>query len=94
MIAELREYLESKPKDAPSTKLVLRYLQALQKLFEEGFLLHERITYFQSPILEKMESGYKFFTVWLDSLLEQGTYLYCIMSIRAFKMYFDAEHCL
>lgn len=72
VIAELGEYLDLKPKDAPSAKLVLQYLQALQKLFEEGFLTHERITSLQSSILAQMESGYKFFTHWLESLLDQG----------------------
>ena len=73
VIAELGEYLDSKPKDASSAKLVLRYLQALQKLFEEGFLTHERITSLQSSILTQMESGYNFFTNWLESLLDQVT---------------------
>lgn len=73
VIAELGEYLDSKPKDASSAKLVLRYLQALQKLFEEGFLTHERITSLQSSILTQMESGYNFFTHWLESLLDQVT---------------------
>ena len=73
VIAELGEYLDSKPKDASSAKLVLRYLQALHKLFEEGFLTHERITSLQSSILTQMESGYNFFTHWLESLLDQVT---------------------
>ena len=71
-VPELGEYLDSKPIDAPSAKLVLRYLQAQQNLFEEGFLTHERITSLQSSILAQMESGYKFFTHWLKSLLDQG----------------------
>lgn len=72
VIAELGEYLDSMPRDAPSTSLVLRYLLALQKLFEAGFLTHEKITSLQSPILAGMASGYKFFSDWLDPLLDQG----------------------
>ena len=75
MIAELGEYLDLKPTDTSSTKLVLCYLQALQKLFEEGFLTHERITSLQSPILFGMGNGYQFFTKWLESLLNQGIHI-------------------
>lgn len=72
VLAELREYLDSKPVDAASVEKSLQFLQALANLFEQGFLSHDRITSTNSPILHNMQFGYSFFCAWLEHLLEQG----------------------
>ena len=74
VLAELREYLDSKPVDAASVEKSLQFLQALASLFEQGFLSHERITSTNSPILHSMQFGYNFFCAWLEHLLEQGKF--------------------
>ena len=71
MIAELEEYTDSNPADAPNVRVVLLFLRSMNKLFEEGLLSHERITNLDSPVLIRMK-GFSFLTTWLDSLLEQG----------------------
>ena len=72
VLAELHEYLDSVPVDAASTRLAVQYLEALNDLFEEGFLSHQQINSISSPVLSHMEQGYKFFTTWLESLLAEG----------------------
>ena len=72
MIAELEEYTDSNPVDAPTVRVILLFLRSMNKLFEEGLLSHERITNLDSPVLMRMEEGFSFLTTWLDSLLEQG----------------------
>ena len=72
MLAELGEYLDSKPADAQSVYQTLEYLKHLRQLFEEGFLTHDKIYGPNSPILMGMEQGYKFFCDWLESLLAHG----------------------
>ena len=72
VLAELREYLDSKPVDSASVEKSIQFLQSLACLFEQGFLTRERITSTNSPILHNMQFGYNFFTTWLEHLLEQG----------------------
>ena len=72
VLAELKEYLDGNPADAASTSLTVQFLEALNQLFEEGFLSHNQIDSMSSPVLNKMSNGYKFFTAWLDSLLAEG----------------------
>ncbi len=72
MLAELAEYLDSQPSDAPSTKLVIKYLQMLNHFFEEGILSHDQIKKVDSSVLHKMEAAMNWYTIWLDSLREEG----------------------
>ena len=58
VLAELAEYIDTKPEDASSASLVLKYLKALNSLFENGFLNHEKIESSDSPFLQRMEAGY------------------------------------
>ena len=76
MIAELAEYIDKKPEDEPSATLVVKYLQALNSLFENGFLSHERIESADCLLLQRMETGYQFFVQWLDYALEKGILVY------------------
>ena len=79
VLAELHEYLDKDPADAASTERTLQYLEALNNLFEEGFLSHQQINSTSSPVLKQMEQGYKFFTAWLESLLAEGIYIHSNM---------------
>ena len=74
MISELKEYSTSIPPPpyAANISLTIQYLEACNQLFERGILAHVRIWNGDSAILRNMEKGYKFFTSWLDGLLEKG----------------------
>ena len=74
VLAELKEYVDSKPTDAASVEKTIQFIQSLNYLFEKGFLTHEKITSADCPILLNMQSGYRFFSTWLEQLLEQGMY--------------------
>ena len=50
----------------------MQYLQAVNKLFEDGLLSHNVITSMESEVIKNIDEGYRFFTKWLDSLLEEG----------------------
>jgi len=76
VLAELAEYIDTKPEDGPSASLVVKYLQALNNLFENGFLSHEKIESADCLLLQRMETGYKFFVQWLDSALDKGILVY------------------
>ena len=80
VLAELAEYIDTKPEDASSASLVLKYLKALNSLFENGFLSHEKIESSDSPLLQRMEAGYNVFVQWLDSALEKGMYFAVVFS--------------
>ena len=75
VLAELKKYLDSNPADAAATLLTVQFLEALNEMFEEGFLSHKQIDSLSSPVLLKMSSGYQFFTAWLNSLLAEGEFL-------------------
>ncbi len=74
--------------DAAGTRMALKFLTAVNSLFEEGFLSHEKITSSNSPILQGMETGYHFFTGWVDPLLKDGTYIItCILALPVMPDY-------
>lgn len=74
MLAELGEHIDSQANtlSTSSDQMTLNYLQALNYLFERGFLSHDKITFMDSHVLSGMEYGYQFFSDWLDELLGQG----------------------
>lgn len=57
---------------ADGSKAVLSYLEASNKLFENGFLSHGRISNIESEVLKFINNGYRFFTSWLDQILNNG----------------------
>ena len=59
------------PLDASEVAMVVKYLEACNRLFKRGILGHVRISTYPNKILDNME-GYAFFSKWLDSLLENG----------------------
>jgi len=77
------------PADADVTEETWQYLQAYHKLFEIGFLSHDKVTSIDSPILQSIEDGYKYFTSWLSTLLEEGKIrtpiLMCIINLLFYR---------
>ena len=53
---------------------ILSYLEACNKIFENGFLSHKRIFDMDSEVLKSINDGHKFFTSWLDKILEAGKF--------------------
>ena len=51
---------------------MLQYLQACHNLFERGFLSHEKITSMESAVLKNIDTGYKYFSAWITTLLTEG----------------------
>ena len=74
MLSELGEHIDSQANALGTSgdQMTLNYLQALNYLFERGFLSHDKITSMDSHVLSGMEYGYQFFSDWLDELLGQG----------------------
>lgn len=54
------------------TLKVSAYLEACSKLFEKGFLSHDRVMNMDSEVLKSISEGYNFFTTWMDQILENG----------------------
>ena len=77
MLAELGEHIDSQANTSGGScdQMTLNYLQALNYLFECGFLSHDKITFVDYHVLSGMEYGYQFFSDWLDELLDQGKIL-------------------
>lgn len=68
------------PEDAATTSETLAYLEACSKLFEQGFLSHDRIHNMDSKILKNIHKGYSYFSSWLNSILEKGKCkLFCVI---------------
>ena len=71
---ELYAYIHQNPppNDASTTSETLSYLEACNKLFEQGFLSHDRIRSMDSKVLKNIQDGYSYFSKWLTSILDQG----------------------
>ncbi|XP_065914376.1 uncharacterized protein [Dysidea avara] len=61
------------PADSDTTNETWEYLQACHKLFESGFLSHDKVDNMDSPVLQNIDDGYKYFTSWLSTLLEEDS---------------------
>ena len=58
--------------------MTLKYLEACHKLFENGFLSHNRIFTMDSDVLKSVDQGYNFFTTWFVELMDKGiVFLFC-----------------
>jgi len=58
------------PADADQVKCTSKYLEACSKIFEKGFLSHDRVLDKNSNILKNIRDGYAFFRSWHCSLSE------------------------
>ena len=69
---ELFHYVNQSPppSDIYSAQITLNYLEARNKIFEEGFLSHSTVTQENQDILRSISNGFDFFVKWIDSLLE------------------------
>ena len=72
MLSELYSYSHQTPEcsDSFSTKLTLSYLEACNKIFEQGLLSHNKVTSPDCQVVLNIREGYQFFTKWLDELYE------------------------
>ena len=55
-------------------RMTLRYLKALNSLFERGILCREHITISDQSVLDRMKEGFDFFTNWRDDVTEKGDF--------------------
>ena len=60
VLSELHQYTTQvpEPEDVNSVKLTLQYLEACNRLFEKGFLSHEKICDTSSPVLDSISMGF------------------------------------
>ena len=63
VFTELKEYAASTPTplDATAVAMVVKYLEACNRLFERGILGHVYISTYPNHILNNMEEGYSFY---------------------------------
>ena len=60
------------PEDHASAKLTLEFLEACNKIFEQGLLSHDKVDTTDCRVLKNIQKGYEFFTKWLDNIYAQG----------------------
>ena len=72
MLSELFLYVNGNEESVADGSKTLSYLEACNKLFENGFLSHGRISNMESEVLKSINNGYRFFTSWLDQILNNG----------------------
>ena len=75
VLTELHTYISQNPPpvDAPHAKCTLQYLTACSQLFEYGLLSHKKVSMTDKAVLESINTGYRFFVNWHQSLIEEGT---------------------
>ncbi len=76
ILSELYQYIFYKPDDADTNQVrkALKYLEALNKMFERGYLSHEKDTFMKCEVMRLIEEGFKFFTDWITTILNEGIY--------------------
>ena len=76
VLSELYSYAHQTPtpRDSFSTKLMLSYLEACNKIFEQGKLSHEKVASPDHQVILNIQEGYQFFIEWLDEIFEQGSF--------------------
>jgi len=67
---------DSKPDDAASVKATLLYLEACNKVFEQGLLSHDKVCDMNSKVIKSIKKGFSDFIKWHASLLKNGKYFY------------------
>ena len=78
-MSELYHYINEHQHDedhADETRKTLEYLEACNKIFENGFLSHDMIETMDSKVLKSIDEGYSFFTKWMNWILEKGMCMY------------------
>ncbi len=70
VIAELSEHLATAPEEPDSLADLIRYLQAANCFFENGFLSHEKVFTLDSEPVRHIELGLLFLRNWFHDLSE------------------------
>ena len=78
------------PDDAPEVSETLAYLKVCHLLFEGGFLSHNRIRSMDYDIMKNITKGYKYFSSWQSSILDEGIPLFHNHNTSIF-MYIDFQ---
>ena len=68
-MSEIFRYITECPEENDAR---LKYLEACNKLFERGFLSHDRITDMKSDVLKSIDEGFQFFVNWSNEILLNG----------------------
>lgn len=95
MLGELHWYIhqDPTPDNALMTSETLAYLEACHLLFEQGLLSHERIRSLDSDVLRNISKGYEYFSGWLTSILDKGSYMFIFWNMLIFFMlYLDPKY--
>ena len=75
VLSELYNHVNQQPSpsDQAYVQTTLSYLEACSKLFEKGFLSHDRVISLESEVIKNIQSGFNFFSGWIDALLKKST---------------------
>ena len=60
VISEIKEFIQTNPNDKCSLELTVQYLQACNKMFENGILSHTAIKSADSVVLHNIDEGFHF----------------------------------
>ncbi len=90
MLTELYHYTTRvpRPSNALSTECTLKYLESCNKIFEKGFLSHEKIMNIDSEVLKNIDNGYMLFSNWLESLITKGIIFILLLVLYSHHNYF------
>ena len=70
VISEIKEYISTtNPNNKCSLELTVQYLQACNKMFENGILSHTAIKNADSVVLQNIDEGFHFFMGWCDDAI-------------------------
>lgn len=74
VLSEFHQYTTQipQPEDANSVKLTLQYLEACNRIFEKGFLSHEKFCDIDSPVMLSISTGFLYFLKWHKALSDKG----------------------
>ena len=79
-MSELLWYIsqDPKPDDNESVKATLSYLEACKKIFERGFLSHDKVCDPNCKVIRSIKEGFSFFMEWHASLSKDGKCLFTV----------------
>ena len=73
-------------------RMTLRYLTALNSLFERGILCREHITVSEQSVLDRIKEGFDFFSNWRNDVIKKGDlyiYMYEFIYYICLHVYFE-----
>ena len=74
VLTELHSFVATVPRPvgADETKYTLKFLEACNLMFENGFLSHDRVSISNKQVMANIDKGYEFFCNWLDGIYKGG----------------------